>query len=672
MSAALSVAEAAALLPAEDGAVGVTPNRIRLKCSRVWGPAGKAEKVNDQWRISPEADPHFRPQPRGEEIACDLRDLSDRQRETLRKKKAILRIYRESKEQARGSQAEAMRITLPRARAIWGPELHETTIRKWDKAARRGDAALVDGRARRQGSHKERQDDPYLNFVADLYLRLNGLKLSACIHLAQGQALKMGWKIWGDGIVRRFINRIPQTTVILRRKGRAAFEAQCAPYIERDYTTAASNEQWISDHHTLDVIVRIGTRVDPNTGEEKPIFGRPYLTPWMDLRSRLIVGHVIGAAYPSTDTIIRSLAMGCRKYGVPEGVYFDNGDDFSAKVLTGETKAEKRRRRGADIDLVQLECVYGDLGIKRTQTWPYHPMSKGMIERWFGRVADQFCRTFPTYCGKDTVSKPEGLEDRLKQAPTLEEFKEKFALWLEHDYHQSIHHGDGMDGVPAEVWKANLVTKRTAPADVLELLLWPRFGPLTIGRNGVCHKGLWYGQSDLIGRQGEKVYVRVNPEDLSSVRVYDLAGKIICVANANRRVPAITRDEDLRAAIAEKKRISRTLREAARQGPRMYHDLTDLTIEAAMARNAAAGKPDPQTSAPAVLKPIRSAHEEELKLFPLKADRSASEVDTETVFDLLALETSEDQKRQYQETLRSQAQEVVARQFMANFGGGAA
>jgi hypothetical protein len=229
-----------------------------------------------------------------------------------------------------------------------------------------------------------------------------------------------------------------------------------------------------------------------------------------------------------------------------------------------------------------------------------------------------------------------------------------------------------MDGVPAEVWKANLVTKRTAPADVLELLLWPRFGPLTIGRNGVCHKGLWYGQSDLIGRQGEKVYVRVNPEDLSSVRVYDLAGKIICVANANRRVPAITRDEDLRAAIAEKKRISRTLREAARQGPRMYHDLTDLTIEAAMARNAAAGKPDPQTSAPAVLKPIRSAHEEELKLFPLKADRSASEVDTETVFDLLALETSEDQKRQYQETLRSQAQEVVARQFMANFGGGAA
>jgi hypothetical protein len=623
----ISVAEAAALLPAEDGGVGMRCNAVRLRCERTWGPAALARKVDGEWRISREAEPHFRQYPRGQEIVADSRDLTEKQRAKLMRKKAVLQVYGEAMQQTRGCQAEAIRMTLPRAKEIFGAEIHERTIRKWIKLHRSGgDEALVDGRTRRTGCRRDRRDDPYLNFVADLWLDVRQLKLTQCIKMAQGKAGEKGWQVWGDGVVRRFIAAIPPVTRILRREGKEAFQNKCEPYIERTYETLKTNGLWCFDTHTLDILCVVGKRVNPVTGEETPIYARPFLSAWMDMRSRVIVGWTIRAESPTAETVAECLANGCRVYGVPEGAYFDNGKAESARVLTGESKAEKRRRLRTNIDVGQLLGIYAMLGMTYIQAWLYHGMSK-TIERAFGRICDQFSRTFKTYCGKDTVSKPEGLEDRLHLAPTLEEVREKFAAWLEHDYHQTIHQGNGMGVTPMEAWRANLMEKRTAPADVLELLLWPRYGPFKIGQNGIGHKGVWYGQSELACHFGKQAYIRVNPNDVTMVRVYDAQDKILCAARANRRLPANATAADLREAIREKKRISKAMKDSARQRLRVHYDTTDLLIEAAIARNKAAAalpkKPGPDAP-PAVLKAVRPDIAEELARVPLKAEKLRS------------------------------------------------
>lgn len=61
-------------------------------------------------------------------------------------------------------------------------------------------------------------------------------------------------------------------------KAHKAYNDRCAPYIRRIYEDIASNEWWIADNHTFDVIV-----VDKNGKQH-----RPYLTAFMDARSGIL------------------------------------------------------------------------------------------------------------------------------------------------------------------------------------------------------------------------------------------------------------------------------------------------------------------------------------------------------------------------------------------------
>ena len=109
---------------------------------------------------------------------------------------------------------------------------------------------------------------------------------------------------------------IADTIKVLGRDGEKAFDDRCAPYIKRTYETMESNDYWIGDNHTIDVIV----------GDGKTTF-RLYLTGFLDARSGVMTCVYITDT-PSSQASIYSLRRGIKKYGIPKNVYLDNGREF--------------------------------------------------------------------------------------------------------------------------------------------------------------------------------------------------------------------------------------------------------------------------------------------------------------------------------------------------------
>ena len=59
---------------------------------------------------------------------------------------------------------------------------------------------------------------------------------------------------WMNGHEMQYI--LPEGVKVLGREGHKAYNDRCAPYIRRIYEDIASNEWWIADNHTFDVMVR--------------------------------------------------------------------------------------------------------------------------------------------------------------------------------------------------------------------------------------------------------------------------------------------------------------------------------------------------------------------------------------------------------------------------------
>jgi transposase InsO family protein len=110
---------------------------------------------------------------------------------------------------------------------------------------------------------------------------------------------------------------IPEAVEVLGRKGEKAFRDRCAPYIRRTYDEMASNEWWVADNHTFDII---------STGPDGQ-HHRLYLTAFFDARSGIFTGcHVTNA--PCSQATLIALRKGILKYGLPENIYVDNGREF--------------------------------------------------------------------------------------------------------------------------------------------------------------------------------------------------------------------------------------------------------------------------------------------------------------------------------------------------------
>ncbi len=609
----LTVQQAAARL-------GRSQRHVRRLCMAAWAADGLAQRRStadgQAWVISEDAHPSLSTANgrRINDAASDDRFLTDAQRRLIVRRKQILDDWQAAVSGGVRLGFSADQVTaqfIQRLELTGGERVSRSTLYKWRAAWRRdGLSGLIDARRDPRGFAGIDESDQFIACVLRAYLTDRAPSLTDCHWLAMETARERGWKTWSYHQVRRYIKTLPRQLIIMKREGEDAFVDKCEPWIARDHAALESNEIWCGDDHRFDVWV-----VEPG-GD----LVRPYITGWEDLRSRMLVGWAIYTHAPNADVILKAWVDGVRKHGLPAHVYVDNGKTYDASQLQGRTK--KERRDG--VDLVRQDAAWAAFDVKVHHAWPYHGQSKA-IERVFGTICQRFSKWFSTYCGGSPQTRPDGLATRLDsgEAPTLAEFTRAFADWVDGVYHALPHSGDGMGGrSPREVFDACLRAKVTVPDEILRFRTLPRFGPVTVGQHGVVWHGMHYGGFDAIvqSRFGRKVMLAVDADDISSVLVLDLDGRLIGRARKNLKLTHHADRQTVRAAIAEKKTLRRTMRQYLANRPHMADDMHAIVArKAAQARAAeAAGPSDPP---PAKIHP--AAFDDRLNRDPLVFDERA-------------------------------------------------
>lgn len=136
---------------------------------------------------------------------------------------------------------------------------------------------------------------------------------------------------------RRAQADIPEPLKVLGREGEKAFRDRCAPYIRRVYDDMRSNEWWIADNHTFDIIT------EGENGQRH----RLYLTAFFDARSGIFTGCYVTNA-PSSQSTLIALRRGILKYGIPENIYVDNGREFLTYDVGGLGHRKKKPKDGQE------------------------------------------------------------------------------------------------------------------------------------------------------------------------------------------------------------------------------------------------------------------------------------------------------------------------------------
>lgn len=483
------------------------------------------------------------------------------------------------------------------------------TLQRWRQRVKdRGLTGLIDSRGRGNSFGPVISPDAWNEFLG-LYLDEREPTVKSCWQMIGfvNQQQQHGWTIPSLRTMQQYINEhIPKPVSILHRKGLNAFLSQCAPYIEKDIDSVEPGAVWIGDHHQCDCWVRYRNR-----------WIRPWLTAWEDMRSRAIVGAKVTVS-PNSTTILQAMRDGVERFGPPDSVLQDNGKDYDCQMFTGMTKTVRITKR-VRTDEPLAAGLYAMMGVGVQFALPYNAQAKA-IERLFGTVESQFFKTFKTYCGKDTISRPEALFDYMATQKAIDEamdFDEFVAAFEAYRgvYNQTVHTGKGMDGRSPMQVLSQRTSRRVMADGVMDLLLRNWTPEAVVGKNGVTVRGLRYGQYDtsLLMHQGRKVRCTYEPDDMSRVSVYAMPSyQLLTIAEQNQLVGYGTAagEADVREAMAARSRARRTVRNYKPAARVAAMNLTDLTIAAMRDRTVETDPPDQA----ATLRPVATAMDGNVKL----------------------------------------------------------
>ncbi len=316
---------------------------------------------------------------------------------------------------------------------------------------------------------------------------------------------------------RRKIERdVKYAIKVLMREGEKAFNDRCAPYIMRMYEELEANDCWIADNHTFDII-----SLD---GETKH---RLYLTAFTDAKSGVMVGWNITDA-PCAQSTILALRHGIMRFGIPKCVYVDNGREFLNISFGGQG----HRAHKSMEDQPEPPAILKRLGIEMRNAIVRNAKAKP-IERTFRTVKEQFSKLFEGFCGGTILERPESLKSRIKSGkiPRDYEIRDIFDSWIDGEYNCQSYGGSercfkGMSRI--DVWNKTIKEVRQANERDLNLMLMSTTRAQKIKRNGVyitiCGEKYWYmNPKETIMNLRHEVFVRYDPADLRSVRLYDAA-----------------------------------------------------------------------------------------------------------------------------------------------------
>ena len=267
------------------------------------------------------------------------------------------------------------------------------------------------------------------------------------------------------------------------------------------------------DHTRMDLIV-----VDTKT--RLPL-GRPWLTTLIDVFTKMIIGFYISFTPPSYHAVMQCLLHAIRPksyvkklypdikhawdaYGIPEIITVDNAKEFYSK----------------DFDDACLQLGIVTEYAPRRAAW-----YKGSMERFYRTLDTELLHELPG----TTFSK---ISDKIDYDPTkhavisLDAVLEINHLWIIDIYHQSKHRG--ITDIPSRRWKKTIgdwppnLPARNTELEVLLGFIEERI----ISPSGIEFYTLFYNSKDLglIRRKlkhGEKAKIKINPDDISFIYVYD-------------------------------------------------------------------------------------------------------------------------------------------------------
>ncbi|WP_110113233.1 Mu transposase C-terminal domain-containing protein [Bacillus sp. CGMCC 1.16541] len=432
-----------------------------------------------------------------------------------------------------------------------------TLYRKYKMWQEKGDIALVD---KRGGWNRGQSEIPEIAWAIfeQLYLHEGRPSIRYVYKLVSTWAkheMPQLLPLPSYETFQRNVKSIPLPVIRLFRFGEKDYEDKAAPYILRKYEELASNEIWVADNHEIDVIV------ERKNGSQY----RPWITAYQDVRSRKIVGKFVSEK-PTSDTNLYALRDGILRYGIPSIVYTDNGMDFLVTDIAGRGRRKTRKKAEGEH---QPPPIFERLGIEMWNAKVKNARAK-IVERAFLDFKNEFSRICSTFTGGNITERPESLKYTLKDGKLVmpeDEFKDLFNKYIEGWFNHQEHSGQGMKGKsPNQVYAENLVVKRTATEEDLNLMLMRSSRMLKVGRMGVAltmyGEKFFYAHDDLIAKyQGQSVYIRFDPENMGQVRVYDQEDRYILTAVNREALSYNATKDDLKKFASEAKRLKKLTKE---------------------------------------------------------------------------------------------------------------
>ncbi|MGL4393617.1 MAG: Mu transposase C-terminal domain-containing protein [Brevinema sp.] len=412
------------------------------------------------------------------------------------------------------------------------PQIKKRTFYHWQSLLSKGGiVALAPEYGKRQGITKLPKQ--YHNLVLTAYLDQNQ-RSARSIHghiIHQVALTELGDEAWDlkalankkrelsniltEFVVQNFIKNQTSKGLLSATRGQRSEQDRILGHIARDRSSLNSNQIWVSDGHDANTFV---------IGEgNKPV--RPVIVAWMDEKSRMIMGFSIDIT-ENTDLIVDSLANAVESYGIPEEVYIDNGKAYINKRTTSEEDekflVEKRF------------TTYQMLGCTVRRSRPYNGREKS-IERFWGRLDNDFSKYLKGYAGKDILSKPKKTELEIKSGRliSIEEYREFLQNWIV-KYNSDPHTGEGMDGrSPYEVYQENLDPSKVRYADKeliaqMRLVYMNDLRSITAGGK-IRARNITYIAPELIAHIGDKVKVGLDPHNLDRAYIF-LNDQLLCIA----------------------------------------------------------------------------------------------------------------------------------------------
>lgn len=268
-----------------------------------------------------------------------------------------------------------------------------------------------------------------------------------------------------------------------------------------DISVEYSNHLWQCDHTLVDVLL-----VD----KDGDVIGRPWLTTVIDTYSRCIMGIRLGFDAPSSDVVALALRhailpkqysneykLHCDwgTYGKPEYFYTDGGKDFRSNHL---------RQIGVELGFT---CMLRD-----------RPSEGGVVERPFGTFNTELFSMLAGYVGSNVQKRP---EDAQKDARlTLRDLEQLLVRYIVDNYNQRIDARMG-EQTRFQRWEAGLLATPDLMSDrELDICLMKQTNRSIYREGYIRFENLMYRGEYLAGYAGERVVLRYDPRDITTILVY--------------------------------------------------------------------------------------------------------------------------------------------------------